>query len=300
MGVVEQPRTRTELRSRSMVRIRSIPAAVRLRPDLLLAHMVLSLFFVASLMPIVWMFLSAFKTGSEIVQFPPTLLPNRPTADNFVTVLTQLDFVKYLTNSLIVVAPSTLIVLLTSSASGYVFAKYQFWGRDALCFAILSTLMIPFSVVLLPLFLLFSDAGQLDTYQALVVPTAVSSFGIFVMRQSMRSIPDELIQDARVDGASEWWIYAQIIVPLSLPAMAVLAIFHFVSVWDSFLWPLAVVNETAMRTLPLGLAGLQSERGTRFDLTIAGAVVTVLPILVIYALAQKQFIRGIAMTGIKG
>jgi len=174
MGVVEQPRTSTGSGSQSLLRLRSIPAVLRLRPDLLLAHLVLSLFFVASLMPIVWMILSAFKTGSEIVQFPPTLFPNRPTADNFVTVLTQLDFAKYLANSLIVVGPSTLIVLLTSSAGGYVFAKYQFWGRDALFFAILSTLMIPFSVVLLPLFLLFSDAGQLDTYQALVVPTAVS------------------------------------------------------------------------------------------------------------------------------
>lgn len=300
MGVVGQRRTGIDRWGFLAARFHYNAGVGRLRPDLVLAHVTLALFFVVSLMPIVWMFLSAFKTGSEIVQFPPTLLPARPTADNFVTVLTQLDFGRYLANSLLVVMPSTALVLLTSSAAGYVLAKYQFWGRDALFFAILSTLMIPFSVVLLPLFLLFSDAGQLNTYQALIIPTAVTSFGIFVMRQSMRSIPDELIQAARVDGASEWWIFAWIILPLSRPALAVLAIFHFVSVWDSFLWPLSIVNETAMRTLPLGLAGLQSERGTRFDLTIAGAVVTVLPILVVYALAQKQFIRGIAMTGLKG
>lgn len=263
-------------------------------------HLTLLVVSIVTFGPFVWMILGSLKTSGEIVQIPPTFLPHSPNLDSFGTIFTQLAFARYFINSLITCTCATASVLLTSSLTGYVLAKYRFFGRDQLFLVILGTLMIPFSVVMLPLFLLMKDVSWINTYQGLIVPGAVSSFGIFLMRQFIDSVPTELIEAARIDGAGEAWIYARVVVPLSTSAFATLAIFIFMWNWDSFLWPLIVVNSPEMRTLTLGLVSLSTlERGMNYAVSMAGSTITVLPIVLVYAAAQRHFIRGITVTGMK-
>jgi multiple sugar transport system permease protein len=262
-------------------------------------HSVLMFWAFICLFPFLWLVLSSFKSSSEIIQYPPTFLPASPTFDSYIEIFTKYGFGQSFFNSIVVTMISTGLVLYTASSAGFVFAKYRFFGRDQLFIVLLSTLMIPFSAVLIPLFLQFSSLGWIDTYQALVIPTIYTTFGIFIMRQFIQGIPYELIEAARIDGASEMWVYVHIILPLSTSSLAVLGVLHFFAIWDSFLWPLSVVNSPQMRTLPLAIAGLAFERGARYDLQITASVVANIPVLIIYLFAQRYLVRGIALTGTK-
>lgn len=254
---------------------------------------------VVMLTPLVWMVLASFKTLPEILAFPPTFLPEQLNLDNYRTVFETADFVRYFVNSVIVAVITVASVLLTSSLAGYAFAKFSFPGRDILFVVVLATLMVPFQVRVIPLYVLASDLHLLNTYGGLVLPTLVDAFGVFLMRQYMMSIPSELIESARVDGAGEIRIFFQIVLPLTKPALSALSIFTLVMSWESFLWPLLVASSPDMYTLPLGLAQFAGRFLDRTELQMAAATMTVLPLLIAFLIMQKRFIEGLATTGMK-
>ena len=249
--------------------------------------------------PLVWMALASFKTLPEILRVPPTLLPESLHLDNYRTVLGDTAFVRYFLNSVLVAGITVASVLITSSMAGYAFAKFEFPGRRVLFVLVLATLMIPFQVRVIPLYVLASDLGLLDSYAGLVLPGLVDAFGIFLMRQYLQSIPSELIDAARVDGASELTIFVRIVLPLAKPALAALAIFSLVASWESFLWPLLVLSSPDKYTLPLGLAQFSGRFVTRVDLQMAASALTILPMLIVFLIMQRRFIEGMATAGMK-
>jgi ABC-type glycerol-3-phosphate transport system permease component len=251
--------------------------------------------------PFYWMIVTAFKPPAEVLVFPPTWWPQAPSLRPW-TELAELrgGFHNFFRNSLFVTSVITLLVLLTSSLSGYVFAKFQFRGRELLFLLVLSTLMIPLNVSIIPLYELMVNFNWTNSYWALIIPSAYSPLGIFLMRQFMHAIPNDLIDAARIDGASELAIFFRIVLPLSTPALAALGIFTFMWNWDDFLWPLVILDEAHLYTLPLGLAQLRGRFGSDVGTMMAGATLTVLPVLVVYLFAQRRFVEGITMTGMKG
>lgn len=252
--------------------------------------------------PFYWTLVTSFKPQAEIRAFPPTWWPQDFTWANWEALndLSVGSFPLFFRNSLFVTTAITLLTLLTSSMAGYVFAKLQFRGRDRLFWVVLSMMMIPFTVSIIPSFALMQRFGWIDTYWALIVPIAISPFGIFLMRQFMFSIPNDLLDAARIDGASEFSIFFRIVLPLSQAALAALAILTFMQQWDNFLWPLVVLNDPDKYTLPLGLAQFRGRLGTDVGPTAAGAILAVLPVLIVYVFAQRKFVEGIALTGLKG
>ncbi len=210
-----------------------------------------------------------------------------------------MPLVRFYLNSIIVSFTVVGMVLFTSSLAGYIFAKYEFFGKKILFAVILGTLMIPFQVVMIPALPDPGALGLVDSLAGLIVPGAVSAFGIFLMKQFIESIPSELMDAGRIDGASEWGIFSKIILPQMGPALATLGIFTFMAVWNDYLWPLIVITTTEKRTLPIMLTWYNSQHGARQDLTMAASVLVILPVLVVYFLFQKWIVRGVAMTGFK-
>jgi len=249
--------------------------------------------------PFVWMFVSSFKPAVEIIKIPPTFLPENPTLRTYRYIFEELNFARYFLNSFIVSSGTTLLMLFTSSLTGYVFAKFNFRYKEPLFVILLSTLMIPFVVRMLPLYVLVANLDWIDRYAGLIIPMGLNIFGIFLMRQFIENIPTSLLEVARIDGASEWWIYTKVIIPLSLPALSALTIFWFMFTWNNLLWPLLVINSESMRTITLAIAILQWEASLRYDVVITGAAVSVIPVLIIYAFINRTFIRGLTLTGLK-
>lgn len=264
-----------------------------------LTHVTLILFSFLGVAPFVWMIFGSLKPFKELTT-SSDLLPHTWTVANYVEIVTRANFLGAFRNSLIVTAVTTLSVLFTSSGLGYVFAKYQFPGKEQLFTAILATLMVPFAVVLIPLYIFIADIHAVNQLTGVILPGLWSTFGIFLMRQFMENLPSELLDASRIDGASEWRVFTQIVLPLSGAPLAALAILHALGSWDNFLWPSIVLNSADKQTIPVLLAGLESLFWTRYDLWMAGAMLTVVPIMLIYAFASKHFIRGIAMTGLRG
>ncbi len=267
-----------------------------------LKYAILILGAVAMVFPFLWMIDAAFMTSSEIQQRPPAWFPAEPQFNNIPRLLDVLPFGRLYLNSIIVTGGTVLGVLLTSSLAGFAFAKYQFPGREVLFYVILSTMMIPFFVTLIPVFYIVRQLGWIDTYQGLVLPGIVSAYGIFLMRQFTLSIPDELIDAARIDGASEPLIYWRIVLPLTRPALATLGTFTFIGSWNAFLWPLLVINNRDLMTVPLGLNNLRTfaSEARNLDLLMVGTALSVVPTLFIFIFLQRYFIQGIALTGLKG
>jgi multiple sugar transport system permease protein len=241
-------------------------------------------------------------TPQEISRRPPPLLPAQPQWQNYVDVAQVVPLGRAYFNSLLVTSLTVLGILFTSSLSGFAFAKYGFPGRDILFTLVLATMMIPFFVILIPVFYIVKQLGWLNNYAGLILPGVVSAYGIFLMRQFMLSIPDELLDAARIDGASEPRIYWQIVLPLTGPALATLGSFNFVSVWNAFLWPLLVVQSRDLFTVPLALNSLRTygSGAESLHLQMAGTALSVVPALVIFVALQRYFVRGIALTGLKG
>jgi multiple sugar transport system permease protein len=254
-----------------------------------------------TLVPFLWMLGTSLKSSTEIIKLPPTLIPEHPTLQSFRTIFTdpRVPLARFYLNSTFVSVSVVGMVLFTSSLAGFVFAKYQFSGKDFIFTLILATMMIPFQVVMIPLYLVLVRLGLIDTLWGLIVPGATSAFGIFLMRQFIESIPGELMDAARIDGTSEFGIYARIILPQMGPALATLGIFTFMGVWNDYLWPLIVITTTERRTLPIMLTWYNSQHGSRYDLTMAASVLVILPILVVYFLFQRWIVRGVALTGFK-
>ena len=277
-------------------------ARIRLREQLiaLVTHLLLVIFAFIAFGAMMWMVLASFKSASEIIAKPPTFLPEAPTLESYALILREQAFGRFFLNSIVVALPSVLLILFSSSIAGFVFAKFDFPAKEVIFTIILSTLMVPPAVTLLPLFRLVSRLGWADTYQALIIPVCVSAFGIFLLRQFMEGLPSELLDAGRIDGASNWWIYRHIVLPLSVSALSALAIFSFLANWDSYLWPLVIIYEEKMRTLPLGLAYLLGwSSRPRYDLFLTGAVITVVPVVVFYSFFQSRFVRGVTLTGLK-
>jgi multiple sugar transport system permease protein len=250
--------------------------------------------------PFLWMLLGSFRPDRELKQVPPAWLPQHPTLDNYRTLFTELDFPTYFLNSAVVAVAITIGNLIFCSMLGYALAKLHFPGKRVIFALVLGTLMVPGVVTFVPLFVLVSNLGMVNTYPGLIFPFLAGPFGVFLMRQFISSLPDELIHAARVDGAGEWRIFRSIILPLCKPALATLGILTFLTSWNNFLWPLVVAQSNEHYTLPVALAIYAiGENEANYGLLMAGSVVIIVPVLVVFLILQKHFVRGIAMTGIK-
>ena len=250
--------------------------------------------------PFVWMIIASLMTAGEIQMRPPVWLPASPQISNYSDLAQSIPIGRLYFNSLFTSGIIVLGVLLSSSLAGFAFANYRLPGRELLFYLILATMMIPFFVTLIPVFFIVRQLGWIDTYQGLVVPGLTSAYGIFLMRQFMVTVPDELIDAARIDGASEPMIYWRIVIPLVKPALATLGTFTFIGAWNNFLWPLLVLNSRELFTLPLGINSLRSLYADNTNLLMAGTAVAVLPMLLLFVFLQRYFIKGIALTGLKG
>lgn len=265
-------------------------------------YMILIVGCLVTLAPFLWMISTSLKPSSEIIRMPPTLLPDAPTLKNYLTIFNdpKVPLGRFYANSITVSSAVVLMTLFTSSLAGFIFAKYQFQGRNFIFSLLLGTMMIPFQVTMIPLYLLLVRLGLTNSLWGLIVPGLTSAFGIFLMAQFIESIPSELIDAARIDGSSEFDIYARIIMPQMGPALATLGIFQFMTTWNDYLWPLIVITTTEKRTLPVMLTWYTSSHGaSRHDLTMAASVLVILPILVVYLAFQRWIVQGITMTGFK-
>ncbi len=263
-------------------------------------HTALILGSIVMVLPFLWMLSTSLKEPAEVFTYPPVWIPSELAWDNYSEALTALPFGRYYLNSLIVASSVTFLQLLTSSLSAFAFARLRFRGRESLFVLYLATLMIPFPVLLIPNFIVVRSLGWYDTYQALIFPPAFSALSTFLLRQQFRSIPMEMDDAARIDGATSFRIWWQIILPMSSTALAAIAIFVFLGNWNEFLWPLVVTSSEEMRTIPVGLTSFQGQYNVRWELLMAAAVVAMLPVLIVFILAQKWFIQGITITGMGG
>jgi multiple sugar transport system permease protein len=266
----------------------------------LLANALLVVGSLLMLLPFVWMVLSSFKTQYEILSQPPTFFPIEWHPENYLTAWTIAPFGRFYSNSLIVATVTTLSALLFGTLAGFGFAKHRFWGDRFMFLCILTNMMIPIHVTLIPRLYIAKEMGWVDNLLGLIMPELVTTFGAFLMTQFMQSIPDELIDAARIDGAGELRIYWQIVLPLVRPALAALAIFRFMWSWNDFLWPVIVIHSTENKTLPIALAFFEEDHRTNYNMLMAAATFIVLPVLLIFFAMQKQFVAGITMTGLKG
>lgn len=249
--------------------------------------------------PLVWMLLSSFKTTEELARVPPTIWPEHMSFAGYEYIFTKLPFLRYFFNSLFVASASTALAVLTSSLAGYIFAKFEFRGKTILFIAILGSMMIPGTIMLIPRYILVAWLHWTDTYAAIIVPQGISVFGIFLMRQYMQGIPSDYIDAARVDGMSEVGIFFRIMLPLCKPALAALAILSFVESWDALLWPMVVITSSDLKTLPMGVAGLATVHSPQLDLMLPAAVVSVVPVIVVFAIFQRQFVNAMTSSGLK-
>ncbi|WP_407284908.1 carbohydrate ABC transporter permease [Streptomyces sp. BP-8] len=253
--------------------------------------------------PFLWMALSAFKTRQDLTASPPVWIPSRWTLGNFSALLDQLDMPLYFVNSLVVAVLVTVCNLLFCSMLGYALAKLDFTGRSKVFGTVLAALMVPGNLLILPLYVLMSGMGLIDTYAGLVLPFAASAFGVFLMRQFMQSVPDELLEAARIDGAGEWYIFWRIVLPLVKPALATLTIFTFLGSWNNFVWPLVATNDPGKYTLPVALATFANDPNRTVaggnGMLMAGSLLVVLPVLAAFVVLQRHFTQGIATAGLK-
>ncbi|OGX39272.1 MAG: hypothetical protein A3C53_01945 [Omnitrophica WOR_2 bacterium RIFCSPHIGHO2_02_FULL_68_15] len=260
---------------------------------------VLILGALAMILPYYWMVLSSIKPPEELYTYPPRFVVLHPTLKPYQELFTLLPMARSLLNSLGVAAAVTLSNMLFCSMAGYAFAKLRFPGRDTMFLALISSMMIPWQVFLIPGFVIVKHLGWLNTFWALIVPNLAMPFGIFLCRQYIMSIPDGLLEAARIDGYHELGIYWHVILPLVTPALATLAIFTFLSQWNSFVWPLIIIQSSEMRTVPLLLAVLNGQFGANFAMIMAGALVVTLPMLIVFLAFQRQFIQGVFLTSIR-
>ncbi len=255
---------------------------------------------VVALGPLLWMVSASFMPAGQANQVPPPLLPDPPTAAHYEALFSRLRLGRYAINSALVAVSATVLSVLLNGMAGYAFAKLRFRGRDSLFQALLLGLVIPSQVAMLPLFLLFQKLGLVNSLAGAIVPLTATIFGIFLVRQYARSIPDELLDAARIDGASEGRIFWTVVLPLLRPILVTLAIFTFMSAWNDFMWPLVILNDEANYTLPVALANLSGEHVQDTELMMAGAVLTVLPVLAVFVVLQRHYVRGLTLGGVKG
>lgn len=255
---------------------------------------------VIMLLPIIWMLLSSFKPDNEIIRFPPILFPSAFTMKNFIKCTQRIDIWVYLKNSFIYSFGATLPSLLVNTMAGYAFARYDFKGKDIIFVIFLATMMIPFQVIMIPSFLEVHALGMYDNYAGLIIPKIAAAYWIFMMRSAFSGLPKELEEAARIDGLSEFGIYARIMMPLIKPALVTLIILSVNGNWNDLLWPLIITSNSKMRTLSNGLALFVGARTIEYGAAFAGAAISLIPMLVLYIFGQKYFVEGQATSGLKG
>lgn len=265
-----------------------------------LVYMILILGSIIMIGPFAWMLSTSLKTVDATFIMPPEWIPKDITFSNYLKITEIFPMYKFLLNSIFVSVSSTLGQLLFCSMAAYAFARMEFKGRDALFLLYLGTLMVPSQVTLTPLFILMKKLDLANTYRALILPGMFSAFGTFLMRQFFLTIPKSLEEAAFIDGAGYIRVFFKIILPLSKTALATLGIFSFMASWNDFLWPLIITSDIGHMTLPLGLSSLQGRWTTNWNILMAGTLISIIPILIVYIFAQKYFIKGITLTGIKG
>jgi multiple sugar transport system permease protein len=266
----------------------------------LLLYLLLILSAIFMIVPFVWMISTSLKTSQFVLAFPPQFIPRPITLDSYRRLFELYPMARMFANSMIAAILTTLGQLITCSMAAYAFSRISFRGRDALFLIYLATLMVPFQVTITPLFILMRIFGWINTYQGLILPGVFSAFGTFLLRQYFMTLPKELEEAAFLDGASHFKVFWKVILPLTRPALATLAVFAFMSSWNAFLWPLFVLNDINLMTLPVGLATLHGRWLTEWNLVMAGAVITIVPMLIVYLFAQQYLVKGFVMSGIKG
>jgi multiple sugar transport system permease protein len=263
-----------------------------------LLYVILLIGGLAMIFPFVWMVVSSLKSASEIYSL--SLLPPNPSLANYRTVLDETPFIRWFANSMIVAIIITASVAFFDSLVGYVLAKFHFPGRQIIFLVILSTLMVPTEMLVIPWYVMSINFGWTDSYWGIMFPGVISAFGIFLMRQFFLGVPNDLIDAARLDGFTEFRIFWKIALPLVKPALAALCIFTFLGNWNAYIWPLIVVRSEEMRTLPVGIAFFSSEAGSAFHLIMTAAAMATIPVIIVFIIFQRQIIKGIALTGVKG
>lgn len=253
-----------------------------------------------TLAPFLWMVSASLMADGYANVYPPRFLPDEIVFAQYESLFSRLSAARSLFNSLFVSVSVTVISLLFNSMAGFAFAKYRFKGKDKLFNLLLSSMIIPSQVTMLPLFLMLKSFGFINTYFAIIIPGMANIFGIFLIRQYAMSVPDSLIEAAKLDGASDFRIYTSVILPLCKPILITLAIFTFMGTWNDFLWPLIAMTDNSMYTLPVALANLMGEHTKDPELMMAGSVITILPVLIVFLVLQKHYIKGIMMGSVKG
>lgn len=253
-----------------------------------------------TLIPFIWMISASFMNDGHASVFPPRFWPDEISLLQYERLFSNLSISRNFLNSMLLSVIVTLISLFFNSMAGYAFAKYRFAGKNKLFNLLLSSMIIPSQVTMLPLFLMLKYFGFINTYMAIIIPGLANIFGIFLIRQYCLGIPDSLIEAARIDGASDFYIYRKIILPLATPILATLAIFTFLGTWNDFLWPLIVLTDDSMYTLPVTLANLMLEHTKDPELMMSGAVITILPVIIVFLALQKYYIKGLMMGSVKG
>jgi multiple sugar transport system permease protein len=270
----------------------------RVRP--VVSQILLSLVALLFLVPIIWMVLSALKPSAEVFTVPPKLFGSEILFSNFAEAWNYLPFGRFILNTLLVAGVGTLITLVASTTAGYAFARLNFRFQGGLFILYLSTLIVPQEVIVIPMFLVMQQLGWVNSYQALILPWAFTAFGTFLLRQFFITIPNELEEAAKIDGCGHLRILGSVIIPVAAPAIAVLAVFTFISYWNSFLWPLIIVNDTNKMTIPLGLQLFLGQQGQRWELLMAASTISMVPTIILVLALQKYLVKGIALSGLGG
>ena len=253
-----------------------------------------------TLFPLLWMLSASLMSNGEATTYPPHIIPHAATLEQYRALFVRLNIGRAFLSSATISILTTLFSLFFNSMAGYAFARLRFRGRDRIFKLLLAALVIPAQVGMLPLFLMMKSLGLVNTYWGVIIPSLASVFGIFLIRQFMLSIPQELLEAARIDGAGEWRIYWSVVMPLARPILATLAIFTFMTTWNDFMWPLIVLSDARKYTLPVSLANLVGEHAQDVELMMAGSVVTVLPVLALFLFLQRYYIAGLMAGSVKG
>ncbi|MCY3711543.1 MAG: carbohydrate ABC transporter permease [Caldilineaceae bacterium] len=274
--------------------------AIRVLPQAVIVYVLLAALVVVMLGPYLYIFSSSFKETYTLISIPPQLIPEEFVWDNYSYILSELPFSLWFFNTILVALLVTVGTVLIDALAAYAFAKKQFWGRDFLFGLMLATIMIPGALLLIPAFLITNWLGLLNSYGGLIIPALANVLGVFLLRQFMQTIPEELEHAARIDGCSDFGVFWRIILPLSAPALATLSIVVFTSQWNNLVWPLVVLNDKDLYTLPLGLALLRSEFQVNYGITSASAFLSVVPLLIVFLFLQRYFLEGLTVGAVKG
>lgn len=298
-GTVETPRTAPDPRRPGRDDVNDAVRRRR-RAGRMLRTTAIAVGALVMLFPFAWMVATSLTADTQLFATPPRLVPDPVDPSAYTRVAEAFPLWRWVANSIGVAVVSTFLQVLTSAMAAYVFARFEFRGQRTLFIVYLATLMIPLQVLIVPLFIEISRLGLQDTYAALLLPLIASPFGVFLLRQFFLTLPTEIEEAARIDGAGHWQVFTRIVLPMSKPALATLTVFAFMAAWNSFLWPLVAINSESLMTLPLGLSQLHGRFTTEWNLVMAGSTVSVVPIVALYLFAQKYVIQGVALSGLKG